>query len=143
MQEKNEQRPFTAFSFNAFLKEHKLMGTRCEHCQSVFLPPRAICPKCHSDQMTWVALSGKGKLVAFTAVYIGLTFMNDLGFNRKYPYLTGIVELEEGVRISARLLGFNAKKPSTIQIGSPVHVEFLEIGEDEDERMQLAFRVGS
>ncbi|HEY62914.1 MAG: Zn-ribbon domain-containing OB-fold protein [Anaerolineales bacterium] len=135
------QRPFTASSFNQFLQEQKLMGTRCEKCNALFIPPRAICAKCRSDQMTWVEFSGKGKLAAFTSVNIGLTFMNAQGFDRKNPYQTGIVELEEGVMISARLLGFNPQDPASIKIGAPMHVEFLEIGEGEEKRMQLAFRV--
>ena len=67
--------------------------------------------------------------------------MNAQGFDRKNPYQTGIVELEEGVMISARLLGFNPQDPASIKIGAPMHVEFLEIGEGEEKRMQLAFRV--
>jgi len=136
----NNQRPFTASSFNQYLKEKKLVGVQCNKCKSLFTPPRAICPNCRSDQMSWVEFSGKGKLAAFTAVYIGLTFMNDLGFDRKYPYLTGIVELDEGVRISARLLGFESNDPASVKIGTPMHVEFLEIGEGDAKRMQLAFR---
>jgi uncharacterized OB-fold protein len=133
-------RPFTAASFNQFLSENKLMGSRCPHCQEIFLPPRAICPKCHSNQMEWVEMSGKGKLAAFTSIYIGPTFMNEAGFGKDNPYITGIVELEEGVKISALVLGLDARHPESIQIGIPLKVEFTEQGEGEARRAVLAFR---
>lgn len=133
-------RPFTAASFNQFLNENKLMGSRCNRCQGVFLPPRAICPKCHSSLMEWVEMSGKGNLAAFTSVFIGPTFMNEAGFGRDNPYLTGIVELEEGVKISARLLDLDARHPETIQIGIPLEAEFIGQGEGDQRKAVLAFR---
>ena len=35
-------RPFTAASFNQYLAEHKLMGTRCPVCNATYLPPRDL-----------------------------------------------------------------------------------------------------
>ncbi|MBI5300560.1 MAG: Zn-ribbon domain-containing OB-fold protein [Chloroflexi bacterium] len=131
--------PFTAASFNQFLGEHKLMASRCTQCKQTFLPPRAICPNCHSDQMEWVETSGKGTLAAFTSVYVGPTFMNAEGFDRNNPYATGIVELDEGVKISARLTGVDAKNPANIKIGTPMRVEFLDRGEGDAKQTFLAF----
>jgi hypothetical protein len=134
------QRPFSGASFNQYLKEHKLMASRCQVCQDLYLPPRAICPACHSDQMAWYELSGRGELAAFTAVYIGPSFMNEQGFGRERPYLTGVVALQEGVKISARLLGFEELPPSQVQIGTLLTVEYLELGDGPATRIQLAFR---
>jgi uncharacterized OB-fold protein len=85
--------------------------------------------------------AGHGKLAAFTVVYIGPTFMNQVGFDKNNPYLTGVVSLDEGVKISARLLGFEGHLPADVKIGTPMQVEFLEIGEGEGAKPQLAFRV--
>jgi uncharacterized OB-fold protein len=134
------ERPFTAASFNQFLDEEKLMGSRCTECGGLYLPPRALCPQCHSENLAWVEMNGQGKLAAFTSIYIAPTAMNDLGFGRSNPYLTGIVELNEGVQISARLLGLDAQKPEEIQIGTPMQVTFLRQGEDEDQITTLAFQ---
>ena len=141
MSEPNE-RPFSGASFNAFLKEHKLMASRCQDCQALFLPPRAICPKCHGERMAWTELSGRGELAAYTAIYIGPTFMNKLGFGRERPYLTGVVSLAEGVKISARILGFEEVEPARVKIGAPLSVEYLQLGEGDEGRTQLAFRAG-
>jgi len=134
------QRPFTAASFNQFLEEDKLMGSRCTECEGLYLPPRALCPQCHSQNLEWVEMGGRGKLAAFTSIYIAPTAMNALGFGRSHPYLTGVVELNEGVKISARLLGLDAQKPEEIQIGTPMQVAFLRQGEGENQKTVLAFR---
>jgi hypothetical protein len=130
---------FTAAAFNQYLDEKKLMASRCARCDALYLPPRAICPRCHGDQLEWVPMSGQGRLAAFTSIYVGPTFMNAEGFDRNNPYCTGIVELDEGVKISARLIGLDAKNPAAIKIGTPLAVEFLERGEGEARRTFLAF----
>ncbi len=133
-------RPFSAAAFNQYITEHKLMAVRCKKCGSVYVPPRAICPKCHSEELEWVATSGKGELSAFTVIYGGPTFMVEQGFDRKNPYISGIVELEEGTRISARITGLDPMKPNEIKIGTPLSVDFVEFGEGEAKKTYLAFK---
>jgi uncharacterized OB-fold protein len=136
-----ETRPFTEAAFNQYLNEKKLMASYNSASDSLYLPPRAICPKTHDENMEWRELSGKGKLVAFTSINIGLSMMNELGFGRDNPYCSGIVELEEGVKISAFIRGVDPKQPASIKIGSPVTVDFWEIGEGEEKQTRLAFKV--
>ena len=133
-------RPFTSAAFDQYIAEHKLMASRCTKCGGSYVPPRAICPKCHSDEMEWVETSGKGKLAAFTVIYSGPTFMVEQGFDRKNPYVSGIVELEEGTCISARITGLDPALPTEIKIGTPVSVDFIEFGEDETKITYLAFK---
>ena len=132
----NDSRPFTAASFNQYLHEKKLMASRCENCAALFLPPRAICPRCHHDRMKWEQMSGQGKLAAFTAVHIAPTFMTQQGYGRGNPYLSGVVELAEGVKISARIAGMDATKPESVKIDIPLRVEFLE----HEDKIYLAFK---
>ncbi|MBI5842186.1 MAG: Zn-ribbon domain-containing OB-fold protein [Chloroflexi bacterium] len=134
-------RPFSAAAFNQYIAEHKLMAARCKKCGGVYVPPRAICPKCHSEELEWIETSGKGKLSAFTVIYSGPTFMVEQGFDRKNPYVSGIVELEEGALISARVLGVDPTKPTEIRIGTPVSVDFVEFGEGEAKKTYLAFKM--
>lgn len=134
------ERPFTPASFQGFLNEKKLMGSHCTICNKDFLPPRAICPNCHNDQLTWVEFSGKAKLAAFTSIYIAPTAMIEAGYGRDNPYLAGVVELEEGVKISAQILGLDANKPEEVKIGTTLEAEFIERGEGESKKTFLAFR---
>ncbi|MBI5934376.1 MAG: Zn-ribbon domain-containing OB-fold protein [Chloroflexi bacterium] len=133
-------RPFTAAAFNQYLGEKKLMAAKCKKCGGAFVPPRAICPKCHSEDIEWVETSGKGKLAAFTVIYSGPTFMVEQGFDKKNPYVSGIVELEEGTNISARITGLDVSKPAEIKIGSPLKVDFVKFGEGEARKTYLAFK---
>ena len=133
-------RPFTAASFEQYLNEKKLMGSHCTICNADFLPPRAICPHCYGDQLEWIEFKGKAKLAAFTSIYIAPTAMIAEGYGRNNPYLVGVVELDEGVKISAQILGVDANQPETVKIGSPLKVEFLERGEGEAAKTFLAFR---
>ncbi len=89
--------------------------------------------------MEWVELSGKGKLVAFTSVYIGTTPMIEAGYDRANPYVSGIVELAEGPRFSAQITGVDATQPETIPIGLPLQAGFVARGEGEAQTMHLVF----
>ena len=133
-------RPFSAAAFDQYIAEHKLMAARCTQCGGTYIPPRAICPKCHSEALEWVETSGKGKLAAFTVIWSGPTFMIEQGFDRKNPYISGIVELEESTRISARITGIDPTKPAEIKIGTPLSVDFVEYGEGEAKKTYLAFK---
>jgi len=42
--------------------------------------------------------------------------MAEQGFDRKNPYISGIVELEEGTNISTRITGLDAMKPNEIKM---------------------------
>ena len=120
---------FTAASFDKFCSEFmKLMASRCKECGTIWLPPRPLCIKCRSNEMEWVELEGKGKLVAFTVICVGLPTMINEGYNRDHPYCSGVVELEEGPRISAQIIGVDVTKPESIKIGTPLTADFIERG---------------
>jgi uncharacterized protein len=136
-----DRRPFTFASFNQYLSERRLMGTRCPACDRIYLPPRAVCPRCHGGSLEWVELAGRGRLAAYTCIYVAPSAMIAAGYGRDNPYCSGIVELDEGVKMSALILGVDAKDPPGIRIGAPVAVDFVEQGAGDARHMVLAFRV--
>ena len=135
-----EQREFNGASFYQFLGEGKLMASRCKECGALYLPPKPLCTRCYGDDMEWAQMKGRGKLAAFTAIAVAPTLMMEEGYGRDNPYCTGVVELEEGPKISARILGVDAKKPGEIEVGTPLTVEFVERGEGEEKKTFLAFK---
>ncbi|MDE2665639.1 MAG: Zn-ribbon domain-containing OB-fold protein [Acidobacteriota bacterium] len=135
-----EPRPFTDHSFQAYLREGKLMGSRCLACQAVFVPPRALCPQCDQSNMEWELMEGRGKLVAFTCIAIGTPAMLKLGYGRENPYCTGVVELEEKARVVARIEGVDTRNPGTISVGMPLQVDFLQEDSGSGSRTVLAFK---
>lgn len=131
---------FTKASYNQFLTQHRLMGSRCTNDGSLYLPPRAMCAQDFGTQMEWAEFSGRGKLAAFSIIYIGPSQMIEAGYDRKNPYCAAIIELEEGPKISAQLLDVDVLHPQTIQIGMPVQADYIERGQDAQKQTFLAFR---
>lgn len=120
-----EERPFSDISYELFLNEEKLMGSECKDCGAHFVPPRSICTQCHGSNMQWMEMSGKGRLAAFTCITIAPPFMIAQGYNRKNPYCSGVVELEEGGRVDARIEGVDLIHPENIKVGTPMKAKFL------------------
>ena len=133
------ERKMTGEAFYQYLAEQKLMGSRCQSCGALHVPPRPLCPACYGEDLAWEQISGTGKLVAFTTVHIAPTAMIEAGYGRKNPYCTGIVELEEGPCISAQITGVDPAAPQEIEVGTPVRVAFVQRGEGEAQRTYLAF----
>ncbi len=133
-----EEREVNSASFYQFLTEKKLMASRCKKCQALYLPPHPICTKCHGSDMEWVEMKGNGKLAAFTAIAVGTTCTIEEGHDRNNPYVAGIVELDEGPKISGRISGLDARKPETIKVGTPLTAEFPE--QEEGKGCYVAFK---
>jgi uncharacterized OB-fold protein len=121
-----DEREINSASFYQYLAEKKLMASKCSKCQALYLPPHPICTKCQGSDMEWAEMKGEGSLAAFTAISVGPTSTIEEGYDRNNPYLAGIVQLDEGPKVSARILGMDAKKPESITVGTRLTVEFLE-----------------
>jgi uncharacterized OB-fold protein len=135
-----DKKDITVFSFNEFLNEGKLMGSKCLKCGAIYLPPRPLCTKCQNNTMEWEQFSGKGKLAAFTVISVGPTVMIQEGFDRVNPYCTGIVELDEGPKISARIVEVDVKNPEIIKVGTQLVMQLQSRCENGATRTQLAFK---
>ncbi len=133
-------RPFNDTSYEQFLNEWKIMGTKCKKCGALALPPRPICVSCSGSELEWVEFKGTGKLAAFTSITVAPPNMAKEGFGRNNPYVVGVVELEEGVKAVARIIGIDAKKPEQIRVGTLLKAEFLTKGEGLARQTSLAFK---
>jgi uncharacterized OB-fold protein len=135
------EREFNHESFQTYLTEHKLMGSRCSSCNSLYVPPRPLCPDCFGESMTWEEMGGHGQLRAFTMIHIATSAMIEAGYGRDNPYFSGIVKLDEGPSISAQILGADTTHPEQLAIGTPLDVVFIQRGEGDETRSFLAFEV--
>lgn len=131
---------FTKAAFSQNLAEHKIIGSECVACGAQFLPPRPMCPECFGGEMQAVELGRRGKLVAFTVVHIASTAMIEAGYGRQNPHCSGIVELEDGLQISAQILGVDTGNPESIKIGTSLVAVFVSRGEGEQEETFLAYQ---
>lgn len=97
--------------------EGKLLIKHCSACGRSFFYPRAHCPRCWSTDTSWREASGEGTVYTFTVIY-----QNDLPpFRDRLPYVVGIVELAEGVRMTTNIEGC---EPDDVRCGMPVRVDF-------------------
>jgi uncharacterized OB-fold protein len=90
-------------------------------------------------QMEWVQLRGTGKLVAFSVVFVAPLPLARAGFGKNNPYVVGVVKLEEGAKIVARIIGVDGKKPEQIRIDTQLKVSFIHTGEGNNRKTILAF----
>ncbi len=120
----SEPRPFTDQSYSLFLREQQLMGGRCGDCGRLHLPPRSLCPMCHGESMTWEQASGRGHLVAVTRMAMVSPGLAEEGFGADRPYCAGVVELEEGPRVVARLAGQDDEAIDGLNVGDELQVTF-------------------
>ena len=63
-----EEKPFSDITYEQYLKEERLMGSRCKECDARYVPPRSLCVKCFRSDMDWMEMKGIGRLAAFTRI---------------------------------------------------------------------------
>ena len=104
---------------------YNLIGTKCGSCGTVDFPPRTICPKCGRDSLGRMArtkLAGKGTLVTFTVIHDA-----PAAFDLLKPYVLGIVELDEGARLTSQIIDV---EPAAVKIGMRVESAFRKLGQE-------------
>lgn len=107
--------PTTRPFFDA-AREGRLILQRCPR-DGFFFYPRSHCPTCLGDDWEWEQASGRGTLHAFTIDRVGHT----PGLQGEVPYAVAIVELEEGPRMTARIVDCN---PDDLEVGDAVEARF-------------------
>jgi len=104
------------------LRQRRFITTRCGKCAAISFPPRLLCPACGSDEREWVELSGRGEIYAWTRNRIV-----PRGYIQEAPYLTAMVDLEEGPRLLTRIE--NAANEE-LRIGQAVRIGFKPLTEE-------------
>ena len=84
--------------------------------------PRSCSVRTGKRNLKWQQVSGKGTLYSFTETHVPTA-----GFEGKTPYLIGLVELDEGVRIIANLVNVTIDQ---IEIGMKMKVAWEELSDD-------------
>ena len=79
---------------------------RCADCGRLEVAPRTLCPGCLGQRLEPLAGTGRGRLVAYTAIR-----RPPKGVPIEGPYVVAVVELAEGPRLSGRLEGSVPAEP--------------------------------
>ncbi|HEX9941790.1 MAG TPA: Zn-ribbon domain-containing OB-fold protein [Thermoanaerobaculia bacterium] len=91
---------------------YRLEGQRCGACGAVQFPPRRACGACRSTDLAAYRFSGRGTVYSYSEVG-----QAPKGFSG--PYVVALVDLEEGVRVTAQLTDVD---PEEVEIGMPVEM---------------------
>ncbi len=102
---------------------YNLIGTKCNNCDSIFFPPRSVCPECRRiGKLESYQLNGDGTVVSYSTVEVPPE-----GFEDETPYVLAIIELEEGPMIIGQITDVD---PKEVEIGDKVELTFRHVGED-------------
>lgn len=96
---------------------------RCVDCGAFAHPPRYLCPACGGREQEFVPVSGRGTVHSYTVSHTSA----EPWWRERAPYVTLVVELEEGVRVVAAGRDLS---PERVAIGLPVTVDVEPEGEE-------------
>ncbi len=121
------QRPLPAAdaggkAYWAAAADGRLIIQHCPACDHRQFYPRELCTRCGA-QPQWQDASGRGTVYSFTIVRQSAT----PPFRDELPYVVAVVELVEGPRMLANVVGCS---PDEVHIGMPVlaHAVLVEPG---------------
>ena len=103
-------------------QRYRLEAGKCKQCENISFPPRLVCLKCKSKSFETVQLSREGKILTFTIIRVGPD-----KFSKETPYVVAIIELNDGVRLTAQVADCNVDK---VAIGDKVKLVFRKIQDE-------------
>jgi uncharacterized protein len=108
----------------------ELLVQACDSCGRWRMPPRPMCPRCQSVDVTWERTSGRGRIWSYIVPHPPLL----PGYAEFAPYNAVVVELSEDptIRFAGNLVAradgpINEVDAATIRIGEPVEVVFAVV----------------
>jgi uncharacterized OB-fold protein len=101
--------------YQAVAKAGALCLQRCSECGSFTHPPRYYCPKCSSGAFSFAPVSGRGTVYSYTVSHMSV----EPAWQPHLPFVTLVVELEEGPRIVASARNLAVQE---VRLGMPVRL---------------------
>jgi uncharacterized OB-fold protein len=118
----------------------RLIGGRCDDCGATAFPVQSRCPRCGGSNMAVLLLPRRGRLVSWTTQGFvpKLPYAGAATADSFTPFGVGLVQLEDVVRVEARL---TENDPDKLQFGMEVELAIVPFYVDDDgnEVMTFAF----
>ncbi|HEX3791836.1 MAG TPA: Zn-ribbon domain-containing OB-fold protein [Pseudonocardiaceae bacterium] len=95
---------------------------RCTDCGTPFFYPRPSCPLCGSGAVEWFTTTGRATLYSYT-----ITHRPAPGFEAEVPYAIAVVQLAEGPRMMANIVGV-PNTPDNLVLDMDLEVVFEQRG---------------
>jgi uncharacterized OB-fold protein len=100
--------------------DHRLVMQYCAQCGFTGYPPVPSCPRCHTRELTWREVSGRGSVHAYTTVYHPVHPV----MAESLPYTLVLVDLAEGPRMLTKLRDC---APEDVSVGLAVEVVYDDV----------------
>jgi uncharacterized OB-fold protein len=108
-------------------RDGTLLIQRCCACGRHQFYPRGHCAACFAPDPAWVPASGRGRLHTYTVVHR----TPNAEFAADCPYVLAIIELDEGPRLTARIIGEAGELADDLACDARVRVVFTPRAGDE------------
>jgi len=105
-------------------QRYRLEASRCDGCGKTFFPPRLVCSVCNSQEFSPTKLQEEGAITTYTVIHVAPD-----QFAEETPYVIGIVELDDGVKITTQIIDC---APEEVDIGKRARVVFRKIQSEGD-----------
>jgi hypothetical protein len=93
---------------------------KCLSCGKIHSIPAYSCKSCKSEKLEETEVPGKGILYTYSTVHVPLAT-----HEKEAPYTIAIIELENGCKITGRILETSLEK---LSIGAPVEASEIKDG---------------
>ena len=119
--------PIEAKEFNRIhefyenLREGKFTTTKCKKCGRVSYPPRVICPDCYSDELEWVELPNKGRVIVVVEKWGGVPICYEP------PLIDAWIDLGKDSPVKHILSRMINCPPETLKEGDEVQLAVFDV----------------
>jgi len=119
--------PIEAKEFNRIhefyenLREGKFTTTKCKKCGRVSYPPRVICPECYSDELEWIELPKKGRVIVAVEKWGGVPICYEP------PLIDAWIDLGENSPVRHILSRMVNCPPETLKEGDEVRLIVFDV----------------
>lgn len=105
------------------LRQHRLVLQRSKKTGKFIYYPRLVSPYGPRDELVWTECTGRASVYSFTVARRPTAPQ----WAEEGPYVIAIVELEEGVRLTANIINC---PPDSVRIGMQLRAVFVAVTDD-------------
>lgn len=109
--------------FSATAAGSEVRIEQCDSCGKYTHPPVLYCPACFSGERSYTPVSGRGLVYSYTVSHYSV----EKFWSERLPFLTVVVELDEGVRLVASARNLTAEQ---CRLGARVVVSQEAVADD-------------
>jgi uncharacterized protein len=115
-------------------RRHELVAQRCNACGAFQWGPEAVCHKCHSIDLGWAKVSGRGRLYSWIRTWNPV----HPALREACPYIVAVVQLPDAdnIRMVGNLVGEPSQDP-------PFDAEVEAVFEDHPDATLVHWKVVS